>query len=105
MKEIIEWHKVVTRPLTKKEIADYTKRGYQDYELPEYAFNCPLPDDGQEILVATKWGIYADICTYDCNDVDTLYGLERSGDWDDVLAWAAMPKYEVNEGFADFLAV
>lgn len=94
MKEIIEWHEVVMRPLTEEEKADYIERGYQDYELPEYVLDCPLPDDGQEILIATKWGVSADICACDCDDVNTLYGLETNGDWDDVLAWAAMPKYE-----------
>lgn len=94
MKEIIEWNKVVMRPLTEEEKADYTERGYQDYELPEYALDCPLPDDGQEILIATKWGVSSDICACDYDDVNTLYELETNGDWDDVLAWAAMPKYE-----------
>lgn len=94
MKEIIEWHDVAMRPLTEEEKADYIERGYQDYELPEYALDCPLPDDGQEILIATKWGVSCDICACDYDDVNTLYGLETNGDWDGVLAWAAMPKYK-----------
>lgn len=94
MKEVIEWHKVVTRPLTEEEIVDYIERGYQDYKLPQYIFVCHLPDDGQEILIATKWGVSRDICACDYDEVNALYWLETNGDWDDVLAWAAMPKYE-----------
>ena len=53
---------------------------------------CSLLDDGQEILIASKWGVDTDICCYDDG-----YYLENWGDWDDVIAWAEMPKYKVVE--------
>lgn len=83
----IEWHEVTTRPLTDEEIAYYEEIDIEAEEI----FDCEMPDDGQEILVATKWGVSTDTCW---NDADYGIGLENRGDWDGVLAWAEMPKYE-----------
>ena len=52
-----------------------------------------MPDDGQDILVASYWGIDIDRCVID----DYGYGLEERGDWDGIDAWAEMPKYKVGE--------
>ena len=52
-----------------------------------------MPDDGDEILIATRWGVDKDICSVDCDECNNLIGLEDHGDWDGVLAWAAMPQY------------
>ncbi len=89
--EIIRWHEVVTRPPTDTEAEEFFVK--YDY-IPSYIFNCKLPDDGQEILIATKWGVDKDIC-----GIDNTYGyyLEDRGDWDDVIAWAEMPKYKAGE--------
>lgn len=84
-KETITWHEVKTRPLTDKE-----KEEYAEVE-PEYMLDCPLPDDGEEILVATKHGVEVDVC-----GIDEGYYLENRGDWEDVLAWAPMPRYKKN---------
>lgn len=83
----IEWHKVSTRPLTQEEKDYYEDIGIEAEEI----FNCEMPDDGQEILVATSWGVDKDIC---CSDPDYGIGLEGRGEWDGVLAWAEIPKYE-----------
>lgn len=96
--ETITWNEVTCVALTEEEKAEYIERGYSEFEIPEYAFDCVLPDDGQEILIATKHGVSTDICCIDCDDLNNLYGLETNGDWDGVLAWAAMPKYK---GVAD----
>lgn len=87
----VVWHKVTTRPLTEEETAYYAEMGIEGIE---YIFDCEMPEDGQEILVATKWGVDKDIC---CNDVDYGVELESRGDWDGVYAWAEMPKYEEAE--------
>lgn len=84
----VEWHKVTARPLTDEEAEYYTEIGIEGIE---YIFDCEMPEDGQEILVATKWGVDKDIC---CNDPDYGIELEGRGDWDGVFAWAEMPKYE-----------
>lgn len=84
-KETITWHEVKTRPLTDEE-----KEEYAEFE-PEYMFDCPLPDDGEEILVATKFGVDIDACGID----EGCYLVNR-GDWEDVLAWAKLPRYKQN---------
>lgn len=92
--EKIIWHEITTRPLTEEEKAEYAERGYANYEIPEYIFSCEMPDDGQEILVATSWGVSQDLCMIDCDECNNLFELETRGDWDGVKAWADMPKYK-----------
>lgn len=93
--EEIIWHEVTSRALTDEEKTEYIEqRGYADYEVPEYMFTCEMPDDGQEVLIATSWGVSKDVCSTDSDELNYLYGLEDHGDWDGVLAWAAMPKYK-----------
>lgn len=88
---VIEWHEVKTRPLDDEE-----KEYYAEMDIePEYIFVGTMPGDGQEILVATKWGVDRDIC---CNDGEYGIGLEQNGDWDGVLAWAEMPTYAKRKG-------
>lgn len=83
---VIEWHEVTTRPLDDEEKEYYAE---MDMEL-EFIFDCEMPEDGQEILICTKWGVDKDICS---NDADYGIGLEGRGDWDGVYAWAEMPTY------------
>ena len=59
--EQITWHEVTCRALTDEEKAEYAKRGYADYEVPEYIFDCEMPDDGDEILIATRCGVDKDM--------------------------------------------
>lgn len=93
--EEIIWHEITTRPLTAEEKMEYIERGCVDYETPEYMFSCEMPEDGQEILIATSWGVSADMCMSESDEYgNTLFELETRGDWDGVKAWAAMPKYK-----------
>lgn len=93
--EKIIWHEITTRPLTEEEKSEYAERGYADYEIPEYVFSGEMPKDGQEILVATSWGVSQDLCMADCDDVgNNMSSLEDHDDWDGVKAWADMPKYK-----------
>lgn len=87
-KSLIIWHEVTTRPLNSEEKEYYKK----EFEMePEYIFDCEMPDDGQEILIATKFGTDKDICS---NDDCYGIGLDGRGDWDGVYAWAEMPIYK-----------
>lgn len=70
MTSIIEWHKITTRLPTNQEIEWYEEH---EEDVPEYIFDCEMPEDGEEILIATKWGVDKDIC---CNDWDYGIGLE-----------------------------
>lgn len=92
--EKITWYEITTRPLTEEEKSEYAERGYADDEIPEYMFSCEMPEDGQEILIATSWGVSQDMCMIDCDECNNLFELETRGDWDGVKAWAAMPKYK-----------
>lgn len=92
--ETIIWYAITTRALTDEEKAEYVERGYSDYEIPEYMFSCKMPEDGQEILIATNWGVSQDVCIVDSDSCNNLISLETNGDWDGVKAWATMPKYK-----------
>lgn len=81
--ETIVWHEVKYREPTEEEKAEWAEN--YDIELT-YFFDCPMPDDGDDILIAT--GVDTDVCGN-----DEGYYLENRGDWDDVIAWAEMPKY------------
>lgn len=51
--------------------------------------DCPMPDDGQEILITDKYG-YVSIDT--CYQ-DEGFSLDSGKDWiDDVVAWMPVPK-------------
>ena len=50
MGELVEpvlWHKLNERPLTDAEKAEFSEHGYLDFEIPEYMFDCPMPDEGR----------------------------------------------------------
>ena len=66
--EPVLWHKLNERPLTDAEKAEFSEHGYSDFEIPEYMFDCPMPNDEQEILVATEWGVDKDVCCADTDD-------------------------------------
>lgn len=87
--EKITWHEIVTRPPTEEEKEYYAE---QDVAF-DYVFDCEMPEDGQEVLIATKWGTDKDICLID----DLGYGFDCRGEWDGVIAWADMPKYKAGE--------
>ncbi len=93
--ESIVWHEITERPLTPEEKVQYAEVGYANYEIPEYILSCEMPEDGQEILVATSWGVSQDRCIVECDWFDNcIYGLETRGGWDGVKAWTEMPAYK-----------
>lgn len=77
-----EWIPIKTRPLTEEEKAE------MDTESP-YMYDCPLPDDGEEVEVTTYSGDVAmDIF---CRDPEGCY-FEHYCDDGDVLAWKHKPE-------------
>lgn len=82
-----KWIPIKTRPLTKEEKEDFAEQGYSEDSIA-FMYDCPLPDDGQEVLV-TIWGGDLRIDTF-CRD-DGCY-FETYCDEDDVLAWMPLPK-------------
>lgn len=64
---------------------------YEDMKV----FDSPMPEDGQEILISTPWGVSKDIVEFD--DYEGI-GLEERGDFDNVLAWMPLPEPYKEEG-------
>lgn len=89
------WIPIKTRPLTdeeRKSLSQYYGSNYED-TADEWAFDCPMPEEGQEILISTSWGVSKDICEYDCTDDGMgLFSLEENCDWDGVTAWMPLPE-------------
>lgn len=80
-----QWIPVKTRPMDEEE-KRYWEEHY-DYTFDEdydgIMFDCPMPEDGQEVWVCSKSGyVWEDTC-----EVDIGIGLEGNGDWDDIVAW------------------
>ena len=86
------WIPVTTRDLSAEEMEELVKGSENMFapdEIEHWCFDCRLPDDNQEVIVSTQWGVrvvtfYAD---YD-------YGCYFEGyeDRDDVLAWMPLPE-------------
>ena len=95
VERIGKWIPVKDRPMTTEErveFAEYYGIEYCD-TIDEKVFDCPMPEDGQEILVSTRWGVHTDVAD---NDIDgegfISHGLEENGDWEGVLAWMPVPE-------------
>ena len=83
-----DWIPIKTRQATEEDIK-YYKEHFEDAEDLEYVFDCPLPEDGQEVLITTWAGDVA-ISTF-CEDCWGSY-FEDYEDDDDVKAWMSLPK-------------
>lgn len=84
-KETITWYEIKTRPLTDEEKDQYPTGGMM--------IKGTIPDEDEEILIATKNGVFTDTCLY---DYDGGFYLDSGKDWDEILAWASMPRYKQN---------
>ena len=86
-----EWIPITTRPMTKEEEKEVCEQwGVKELEgWEKRVFTCQLPEDGQEILISTSWGVRMDRCEW---DPDSGCGLEENGDWDGIKAWMPLPK-------------
>jgi len=86
-KDVMTWIPIKMRDLTEEE----QKKLEEEYDGTEgiKAFDCPMPDDGQKILISSCWGIFIDVCIYDS---EFGYGLEDHDDWDGVDAWMPLPE-------------
>lgn len=80
--EQTEWIPIKTRPMTEEEKEEI---GH------EYAFmyDCPLPDDGQEVLITDCYG-NVEIDTF-CRDHEGFY-FEDNCDDGEVIAWIPLPQ-------------
>lgn len=83
-----QWHVIKKRPMTNDERIEWSEEighGIEDEDAFIY-FN--LPDDGEEVLVSTQFGlVYVD--TF-CEDEGCYF--EENGDMDGIVAWMEKPK-------------
>ena len=84
-----KWIPVKFRPMDSEE-REYFEEQFGEELADEDAvmFDCPMPEDGQEILVSYRKWISMDKCEIDGG----CYGLEGNGDWDGVIAWTPLPE-------------
>ena len=90
-----EWIPVKTRPMTTEERIKFAEHYGIEYcdTADEKVLDCPLPEDGQEVLVSSRWGVHTDVAD---NDIDgegfISYVLEENGDWEGINAWMPLPE-------------
>ena len=80
------WIPITTRPMTHEE-REY-HREQLEYVDDAVIFNCPLPDDGQEVLI-TVYG-ETELDTFYNDNIDGCYFENR--DIEDVKAWMPLPE-------------
>lgn len=71
-------------PITMRPIEEDEKFVFPD---ATFIFDCPMPEDGQQILISTKYGVEFDTCFTD----DGCY-LDSNRDWEEVYAWQPLPE-------------
>lgn len=87
--EPMRWIPVTYRKMTAEEKKDYSERTGYDEEDLDVMLDCPLPEDGETVLITDILGNvevdtfvnYCDGCYFECNC-----------DMDDVKAWMRLPK-------------
>lgn len=80
-----EWIPIITRPMTEEEKEEY--HGEYDPNQTQM-YDCPIPEDGQEVLVTTWLGVVT---------TDTFYRdggcyFETFCDDGEVVAWQHLPE-------------
>lgn len=90
-----DWIPVTFRPMTdeeKKDCAECTEYDEEDFDT---ILNCPLPEDGETVLITDRLG-NVEVDTF-IDDGDGCY-FECNCDMEDVKAWMPLPKpYEPQE--------
>ena len=82
-----EWIPVETRDMTEEEKKEMFETWEYCTESDCWKYDCPLPEDGQEVLVSTKWGVSLDTFC-----VDEGCWFENHPDRGEVLAWMPLPE-------------
>lgn len=92
-----KWTPVKFRPMDEEEKQYWEEHyGYkvgEDYD--GFMFDCPMPEDGQEVWVCSKSGnVWQDVCEID----GAINWLEGNGDWEDIVAWMPFERPKPWEG-------
>ena len=87
----MNWIKIKSRPMTEDERKEWSEKVGYDFEYNEAVIYCSqLPDDGQRVLVYSKYGGVG-IDTFE-NDPDYGCCFEDNGDMDGIIAWMPLPE-------------
>lgn len=86
------WIPLTKRPMTDEEAEQYFEYMSMRIDDAYTILDCPLPEDGQEVLVS--YGGYACVDTF-CNDDGCYF---EGVDIDDVQAWMPLPEPYKVEG-------
>lgn len=79
------WIAIKTRPMTEEEKEYYSEYLFEGNGL---IYECPLPEDGQEVLITSKYGSVDKTTFYtDCGNY-----FESYEDYDEVIAWRPLPE-------------
>ena len=93
---MIDWIPIKTRPMTEEEREHYFEYTDQRMDDTYTILDCPLPEDGQEVLVS--WGNNVSVDVF-VHDTDGCYFEDR--DIDEVTAWMPLPEPYKKEGGRD----
>ena len=86
--EPMRWIPITYRKMTDEEKKDYSERTEYDEEDLGVMLDCPLPEDGETVLITDILG-NVEVDTF-VNDCDGCY-FECNCDMDDVKAWMPLP--------------
>jgi hypothetical protein len=94
-----KWIMVESRPMDEEERKEWSERiGYDLQDDEAVIYTSELPDDGQEVIVCSKWGhVWLDTFS---NDPDYGVGFEGNGDMDGIVAWMPLPEPPKEDGNA-----
>lgn len=84
-----KWIPVTSRPMIREEYEENAYVG--DYDIPfeeARVFTCPLPDDGQEILISHGGFVDKDVVSWD----DGYIALENYEYFEEISAWMPLPE-------------
>lgn len=84
-----KWIPITSRPMTEEEKKDFAERtGYDEKDFDDI-LSCPLPEDGETVLITDRLG-NVEVDTF-INDCDGCY-FECNCDMEDVKAWMPLPQ-------------
>lgn len=93
-KEVPQWVPITYKKLTDEEKEEM--REVADVDIIDAVYTCPLPDDGQKVLITTRAWRSIEVTTF-YNDVDGAY-FEDWEDIDEVAAWMPLMEPYKEEG-------
>lgn len=85
-----DWIPIESRPMTEEERKEYNEETGYNLNADEAIIYCGrLPDDGQEVLIYSKYGGVL-IDTF-CSDTEGCY-FDCHGDMDGITHWMPLPE-------------